>query len=99
MTFGFYEKVTIVRSEQFPQCVGKTGIITGISEEDAKIHGYSVLFLDEGENRFFGPNELEGTGEFVDRSLIYDENDPVRIRVNDDGEGSIAPRESKGSIK
>jgi Immunity protein 31 len=88
MRFGFYEKVTIVRSEKFPQYVGKAGIITGISEDDTGIYGYTVYFLDEGENVYFYPDDLEGTGEFVDRSLLYDENARVRVRVID-GKGSI----------
>jgi hypothetical protein len=86
--FGFYEKVTIVRSEKFPEYVGKTGIVTGVSEDDSGIYGYAVFFLDEGENCYFRPDDLEGTGEFVDRSLLYDENSRVRVRVID-GKGSI----------
>ena len=88
MRFGFYEKVTIVRSEKFPQHVGKVGIVTGISEDDTGIYGYAVSFLDEGENHYFYPDDLEGTGEFVDRSLVYGERVHVRVRVTD-GKGSI----------
>ena len=88
MRFGFYEKVTIIRSEKLPEHVGKTGIVTGISEDDTGIYGYTVFFLDEGENCYFHSDELEGTGEFVDRSLLYDENARVRVRVID-GKGSI----------
>lgn len=88
MRLGFYEKVTIVRSEKFPQQVGKVGIVTGISEDDTGIYGYAVTFPDEREGYYFYPGDLEGTGEFVDRSLLYDENARVRVRVID-GKGSI----------
>jgi Immunity protein 31 len=85
---GFYEKVKIIRSEALPEHVGKTGIVTGISEDDTKIYGYTVFFLDEGENCYFHAEDLEGTGEFVDKGLLYDENAHVRVRVID-GKGSI----------
>jgi hypothetical protein len=61
MGFGFYEKVIIVRSDKFPQQVGKVGIVTGISQDDTAIYGYAVSFLDEEENYYFYPNDLEGT--------------------------------------
>jgi len=35
------------------------------------------------------PDELQGTGEFVDRSVFYDDDDVVRVRV-EDGKGSLA---------
>jgi hypothetical protein len=60
----------------------------GIGEDEAELYGCAVSFLDRQGTFFFAPDDLEGTGEFVDRALIYDENDRVRVRVTD-RKGSI----------
>jgi hypothetical protein len=43
---------------------------------------------EEEEGYFFLPEELKGTGEFADRRDFYDDNDRIRVQV-DDGKGSV----------
>jgi hypothetical protein len=88
MKLGFFEKVKIVSCNDFPAMVGRIGIVLGISEEEGKIYGYSVYFLEGDEGIIFTPEELQGTGEYVDRRLIYNDNDRIRVRV-ENGEGTI----------
>jgi hypothetical protein len=65
------------------------GVVLGISEDESKVCGYAVSFPGELEGRYFRPDELQGTGEFVDRSVFYDDNRVVRVRVEKDGTGSL----------
>jgi len=89
MTISYYEKVVVTSSTRFPEYVGKTGVVLGISADDSRVHGYSVTFPGEDEAICFSPEELRGTGEFVDRSEFYDDNVRIRVRVDGD-EGSLA---------
>lgn len=64
------------------------GVVLGISKDDDRVYGYSVSFPGEDEGLWFLPEDLEGTGELVDRSEFYDDDDRVRVRVDGD-KGSI----------
>jgi hypothetical protein len=89
MTIGYYEKVIVTSSNRFPEYVGRTGVVLGISkEDDARVSAYSVTFPGENEGICFFPEELRGTGEFVDRGEFYDDSDRIRVRVDED-EGSL----------
>jgi hypothetical protein len=88
MKLGFYEKVLVTASRQFPEYVGRVGVVLGISEDQSKVYGYSVFFPGELEGLGFLPDELQGTGEFVDRGLFYDDQNAVCVRV-ENGKGSI----------
>ena len=88
MTIQFFEKILINASQKFPTKIGEIGIVLGISNDDERVYSYSVFFDGDPEVYSFGPNEIEGTGQIVDRSEIYDEEDIVRVRVND-GRGEI----------
>jgi Immunity protein 31 len=81
MSISYYEKVVVTSSSQSPQYIGRTGVVLGISKDDSRICAYSVSFEGEGEGVMFRPEELEGTGQFVDRSEFYDDNDRIRVRV------------------
>lgn len=83
MNIGYFEKVIIKSSAKLPMHIGKIGIVLGISSDEEKIYSYSVSFPNEAETYSFLPEEIEGTGEFVDRSEIYDDEDVVRVRVRD----------------
>lgn len=90
MKLGFFEKALIARSELHPEFVGRVAVVLGISEEDGIVHGYAATLLGEAVQSFaFAPDELIGTGEFVDRSDVYDDADRLSVSVTDDGEGSI----------
>ncbi len=92
MALGFYEKVVVVRSDKFPEYLGRTGYVLGISEEDGVVFAYAVSFLGEVETCCFDADELNGTGEFANRSLFYDDLDPpLRVSVKH-GEGYIADK-------
>jgi hypothetical protein len=80
MALGFYERVVVVRSNTFPDLIGRAGHVLGISEESGTVCGYSVLLVGAVECCFFQPNELEGSGEFADKDLFYD-GDSIRVRV------------------
>src|SRR5262245_12377896 len=90
MTISYYEKVVVTSSNRFPEYVGRIGVVLGISkEDDSRVSAYSVTFPGEdGGACFFFPEELRGTGEFVDRSEFYDDNDRIKVRVDGD-EGSL----------
>ena len=88
MKIQFYEKVTVATSVRFPEYVGKTGVVLGISEDDDRIYSYSVFFEGWDEGISFLPSEIFGTGELVDRAEFYDEGDTVKVRV-DGEEGSL----------
>jgi hypothetical protein len=89
MKLGFFEKVKVISSSKFPAKIGRVGVMLGISEEDGKIYDYAVYFL-EGDGVFiFDPEELQGTGEYVDEELIYKENNRIRVRV-ENGEGKLS---------
>ncbi len=89
MRLGFFEKVTITNSRKFPEMNGRGGVVTGISEEDGHVFGYAISFEGDGEGYYFAASEVVGTGQFVDRSLFYDNADRIRVRVDKDGRGSI----------
>lgn len=88
MNIAYFEKVVVKASVKFPTHVGMTGVVLGISKDEHKIYAYSVSFPGEPDNYSFLPNEIEGTGEFVDRSEIYDDDDVIRVRV-EDGSGDL----------
>jgi len=88
MKLQHFEKVIVVASKKFPADVGREGVVTGISEDDSVVHGYAVSFPGEPDGKFFFPGDLEGTGEFVDRSTIYDMGETMKVVVKD-GRGSI----------
>ncbi|OKO81358.1 Imm31 family immunity protein [Bradyrhizobium sp. NAS96.2] len=89
MKIGFYERVIIAESDRFPEYVGRTGVVLGISEDDTQVHSYSVFFTGEDEGVSFLPTEVKGTGEFVDRSQFYDDADRIKVRVEGE-DGSIS---------
>lgn len=89
MKIDFFEKVIIVNSRKFPELNGRTGVMLGISEEDGHIYGYGVHVDGESEGYDFAADEIVGTGEFVDRSVFYDDADRVRVRVDEDGRGHL----------
>lgn len=87
---GFYEKVVVTKSDRFPELVGRSGYVLGISEESGTARQYAVRFLDLPESYCFYPDQLAGTGEFADRSLFFDDTAESRIRVRVvDGEGHV----------
>jgi hypothetical protein len=88
MKLGYLEKVVVRNSSKFPDHNGKIGVVMGSSSDEGKIHSYAVSFADEVEGYVFPPEELVGTGQFVDRSEFYDDTDRIRVRVEGD-EGSI----------
>lgn len=90
MKIGFFEKVIIRNSRKFPELNDRTGVVLGISEEDCVIYGYGVHVdgIDDG-GYDFKSDEIIGTGEFVDRSVFYDDADRIRVRVGEDGTGHI----------
>lgn len=61
----------------------------GISEEEGIVYGYAVRVDGKDEGYYFKADELIGTGEFVDRSVFYDDDDRIRVRVDCDGTGHI----------
>ena len=81
MTIVHFEKVRVTASQQFPERIGCVGIVLGISSDDAQVYGYTVYFNDEAPVATFGPEEIAGLNEFVDKSEIYDEKDRVAVRV------------------
>lgn len=88
MPLSYFEKVHVTDSRKNPEYNGRIGVVLGISEENGTFYGYDVHFPGEAEGYFFLPEELKGTGEFVDRSEFYDDNDRIRVRVDGD-KGSI----------
>lgn len=89
MRIQFYEKVIVANSVRFPEYVGRTGVVLGISEDSNKVYSYSVFIEGEDGGVSFMPGDLIGTGELVDRSQFYDERDRVKVQVNGD-EGSLS---------
>ena len=92
MKIGFFEKIIIINSEKFPRLIGKSGIVVGIGEDGGHVFGYDVDVDGEEEGYYFSASDIVGTGEFVDRSTIYDDDDPsshVAIRVDGNGKGYI----------
>jgi hypothetical protein len=89
MAISYYEKVVVTSSKRFPEYVGRTGVVLGISkEDDSRVSAYSVTFPGEDEGICFFPEELRGTEEFVDRSEFYNDNARIKVRVDGD-KGSI----------
>jgi hypothetical protein len=82
------EKVLVLRSQHQPHRVGQHGIVLGISYDEATVYEYGVYFEDSSEAETFYPEELQGTGELVDRSYFYEDGDVLRVRVQG-GRGSI----------
>lgn len=94
MKISFFEKVIIRNSRKFPELNGRTGVMLGISEQDGIVYGYAVdVDGDDDGGYYFKPDEIIGTGEFVDRSVFYDDADRIRVRVDEDGTGHIVDRD------
>lgn len=86
MKLRYYEKVIVRPNAKSSIHIGKIGFVFGISEDEEKVYRYYVIFPAGGTSVEFRPEELEGTGEFVDRSEIYSDADRIRVRVvNDEG--------------
>ncbi|MET4898989.1 Imm31 family immunity protein [Sphingomonadaceae bacterium jetA1] len=83
MKIDFYEKVVVVSSERYPSYVGRVGTVLGISEDNKKIHAYSVFFENEDDGIMFSPENLMRTGEKVDRGEFYDIGDSIKVTVVD----------------
>lgn len=88
MTLQFYEKVVVIKSDKFPEFLGRTGHVLGISEENGIVSAYAISFPGKIEGYMFEPSDLQGTGETADRTLFY-EGESVRVRVKD-GKGELA---------
>ncbi len=94
MKIGFFEKVLIQNCRSFPALNGQSAVMLGISEENGFVYGYSISVDGEDELYFVKTDEVIGTGEFVDRSVFYDDADRIRVRVDEDGLGHIVEEES-----
>lgn len=89
MAIAYFEKVRITKSERSPERIGCVGVLVGISsDDDIQVKAYGVYFEDMGRVLSFGPDEIMGLNEFVDKSELYDEKDRITVRVID-GKGHI----------
>lgn len=90
MKISFYEKVIIRKSRKFPELNGRSGVMVGISEENGVVYGYAVNVDGEEEGYYFATDEIIGTGELLERSLLYDDTDRIQVKVTEDGNGHIS---------
>lgn len=73
--FDFYEIVTVLKCDKFPEVVNQQGYVAGKSfaEEDesgipvegSAVEGYGVLMFGPEKVYFFEPNEIKSTGYLV----------------------------------
>lgn len=84
MKLRYYEKVIVKSNARSLVHIGKTGFVFGISEDDDKVYMYYIVFPTEDTSVSFLPEELEGTGEIVDRNAIHDSTGRIRVSVVDD---------------
>jgi hypothetical protein len=86
----FYEKVVVLKCDDFPDYVGGAGYVLGMGDEAAAPFGYAVLLDATDRVCCFDEDELQGTGEIAPRSQFYDDDaPPIRVRVVD-GKGELA---------
>jgi hypothetical protein len=89
MAVTYYEKVVVTQSDEFPEYIGKTGVVLGISKDDSRVYDYALAFPGGHELVRFLPHQLQTTGEFADRRDFYDDNDRIRVVVRG-GRGFLA---------
>jgi hypothetical protein len=88
--YSFYEKVVVLRCDDFPEYVGGAGYVLGRGDETSAPFSYGVLLDATDRVCCFNEDELQGTGEIAPRTQFYDDNvPPVRVRVID-GKGYLA---------
>jgi len=69
--FEFYQEVEILPNSLQKECVGKIGIMTGVSEENGVIYGYAVDLYDEEYGYYFKADCLKPTGKQFKREDFY----------------------------
>ncbi|GIF14188.1 hypothetical protein [Actinoplanes teichomyceticus] len=90
----FFEKVRVLDQARSDEYVGQVGIVIGIGEDEGHGASYSVSFPESDDVAMFWEYELSSTGVIADRSEVYgdDEVETIRVVVDPDGYGDIAPR-------
>ena len=86
----FYEKVVVLRCDDFPEYVGGAGYVLGMGDETAPPFSYAVLLDATDRVVCFDHDELQGTGEVAPRSQFYDDSKPPLRVVVKDGTGYLA---------
>jgi hypothetical protein len=86
----FYEKVVVLKCDDFPEYIGGAGCVLGMGDETAPPFSYAVLLDATDRVCCFDHDELESTGEIAPRSQFYDDaKPPIRVVVKD-GKGYLA---------
>ena len=86
----FYEKVVVLKCDDFPEYIGGAGYVLGMGDETAPPFSYAVLLDATDRVVCFDHDELQGTGEVAPRSQFYDDDKPpVRVVVKN-GKGYLA---------
>lgn len=69
--FKFYQEVEVLDNCLQKECIGKKGVITGISEENGIIYGYAVDLYDKEYGYYFKTDCLKPTGKQFKRENFY----------------------------
>ena len=86
----FYEKVVVLKCDDFPEYIGGAGYVLGMGDETVPPFSYAVLLDATDRVCCFDHDELQGTGEIAPRSQFYDDSEPpVRVVVKN-GKGYLA---------
>jgi len=86
--FNFYEIVKIISNDEtYPEIIGKKGVILGMSQNDDNTWGYAI-FIDDITWSVDEKN-LKSTGKFSSRDQFYNNENRVKIIVDEHGEGKI----------
>ncbi len=104
--FEFFEVVKIISSSnpETKHCVGRVGFIFGktpIAEDENGVPDYSdvidyaVVLEGERYSCVFLPDDLESTGEFIDREDYYSDTVSIRVGVDEKGRGFLLDKEPR----
>ena len=87
---SFYERVVVLKCDDFPEYIGGAGYVLGMGDETVPPFSYAVLLDATDRVCCFDHDELQGTGEIAPRSQFYDDSEPrVRVVVKN-GKGYLA---------
>lgn len=83
----FYEKVRVKENASFPEHVGLTGVVGGISEGADGVTYYAIK-LDDDDVVMFPEDQLEPLGEAVSPEELFP-GGSVRVTVDEEGRSEI----------
>lgn len=89
--FQFYEIVSVSSTRpELAEIYGQTGAILGMADDEKGNFYYGVFLDSEGVCWSIAEPDLTSTGMVSERCAFYDDNQSLRVQVDEQGRGMLA---------